>query len=255
MNKQLIGTFLLIVLLGLFYYNNRNIFGNFPDFIKSIKEEFENKFNIKIVKKNEHFTENNNIKQDNDNQEDYIKDFDLKQFPVEIINDNIQAHNDAINDNIEDVINENIATINTDNKKTDIKVDVFDDYKELRGKANDFDLASAPNKYMDQEYSSYEPNPIPSVKQPVNTNDYYTFDVDENENEINKLADSMRGTIKHDITEENYRLISGKEYIQDIPNPLPNYKPLFARYGDKFSTGLINNGTPAYAGQGFSSYH
>jgi predicted RNA-binding protein len=257
MNKQLIGTFLLIVLLGLFYYNNRNIFGNFPDFIKSIKEEFENKFNIKIIKKNEHFTEDNQIddNQNDYNQNDYIKDFDLKQFPVEIINDNIQAHNDAINDNIEDVIDENIATINDDNEKIDIKVDVFDDYKELRGKANEFDLAKAPEKYIDQEYSSYEPNPIPSVNQPVNTNDYHTFDVDENENEINKLADSMRGIIKHDITEENYRLISGKEYIQDIPNPLPNYKPLFARYGDKFSTGLINNGTPAYSGQGFSSYH
>ena len=255
MNKQLIGTFLLIVLLGLFYYNNRNIFGNFPDFIKSIKEEFENKFNIKIVKKNEHFTENNDIKQNDYNHFDYIKDFDLKQFPVEIINDNIQAHNDAINDNIEDVINENIATINDNNEKIDIKVDVFDDYKQLRGKENEFDLAKAPEKYMDQEYASYEPNPIPEIKQPVNTNDYYVFDVDENENEINKLADSMRGTIKHDITEENYKLISGKEYIQDVPNPLPNYKPLFARYGDKFSTGLINNGTPAYTGQGFSSYH
>lgn len=259
MNKQLIGTLLLIILLGLFYYNNRDVFGNFKDFIKNIKEAFENKLNIK---KNEHFTNDdnqNNDNQNNDNndfnQDDYIKDFDLKQFPVEIINDNIQAHNDAVNNNIDDVINENISPPFTDNIIKNIKVDVFDDYKELRGKSNDFDLAKAPEKYMDQEYASYEPNPIPEIKQPVNTNDYYVFDVDKNENEINKLADSMRGTIKHDITEENYKLISGKEYIPDIPNPIPNYKPLFARYGDKFSTGLINNGTPAYTGQGFASYH
>jgi hypothetical protein len=243
MNKQLIGTILLIFLLGLFYYNNRNIFGNFTDFIKSIKEEFTNK-----IKQQEKFTDTLEEK-----QEELIKDYDLKQFPVEIINDNIQAHNDTINDNITDVINENIATPEIIPNLIN-KVDVFDDYKALRGESNKYDTSKAPEKYIDQEYSSYESNPVPTINQPVNTNDYHTFDVDEDENEINKLADSMRGTIKHDITDENYKLISGKEYIKDIPNPLPNYKPLFARYGDKFSTGLINNGTPAYTGQGFSSY-
>lgn len=133
-------------------------------------------------------------------------------------------------------------------------VENFDSYSDLRGVKSIYGENKNP-KWLSNELDPVELKDNPTIINniPVNTNDLVDFSYDENENDLHKLADSMTGMVVTDINDDNLKLIQGKVHDDNIPNPIPNYKPLFERYADNYSHGLVNYGTKAYVSPGFGS--
>lgn len=134
------------------------------------------------------------------------------------------------------------------------QVENFDSYSDLRGVKSIYGENKNP-EWLSEELVQVELKDNPTIINniPVNTNDLVDFSYDENENDLHKLADSMTGSVVTDINDNNLKLIQGKVHNDNIPNPIPNYKPLFERYADNYSHGLVNYGTKAYVSSGFGS--